>query len=427
MNHVQASALDRVFRLISVGSKRFLTNKVDRSVTGLIAQQQCVGPLHMPLANVAVIALSHLDTTGAATSIGEQPIKMMVDVAAGARMSVVEGLTNLVWAKISALKDVKCSGNWMWAAKLPGEGAALHDACKAMCDVTIAMGFALDGGKDSLSMAARVPGEAEPVKAPGELVMSMYAPCTDVNLTVTPDLEPVEGSVLLLVDPSNGKARIGGSALAQVYNQLGDASPDVDDPVEFAAVFNVTQELISEKAILAGHDRSDGGLITTVIEMAISGNCGVSLAVAAGTASAIDQLFAEELGLVLQVPANSADAIAARYVSTGAACTRIGMVSGATGPAANVKISVGAAVVLDRPMVDLRDLWEATSFELEMLQCNETCVASEKATLRDRKAPPFAYSFDLEQPAADMTVAQKVAIIREEGRCVADLIISFFI
>ncbi|XP_017762082.1 PREDICTED: phosphoribosylformylglycinamidine synthase [Eufriesea mexicana] len=175
---VQA-ALERVLRLPSVASKRYLTNKVDRCVTGLIAQQQCVGPLHTPLADVAVTGISHFSMVGIATSIGEQPIKGLVNPAAGARMTVAEALSNLVFARISDIKDVKCSGNWMWAAKLPGEGATLYDACFAMCSIMKELGIAIDGGKDSLSMAARIGNDV--VKAPGTLVVSCYAPCPDIR------------------------------------------------------------------------------------------------------------------------------------------------------------------------------------------------------------------------------------------------------
>ncbi|KAJ8930465.1 hypothetical protein NQ314_016729, partial [Rhamnusium bicolor] len=214
------NSLERVLRLPSVASKRYLTNKVDRCVTGLIAQQQCVGPLHTPLADVA---------QGIASSIGEQPIKGLVNTEAGARMTVAEAISNLVFAGISDLKDVKCSGNWMWAAKLPGEGAALFDACKAMCHLMSQLGIAVDGGKDSLSMAARVGKDT--VKAPGTLVVSTYAPCPDVRKVVTPDLKaPSMGKsgVLLFVDLSHGGNRLGGSALAQVFNQLGQETPDIN-------------------------------------------------------------------------------------------------------------------------------------------------------------------------------------------------------
>ena len=205
-------ALNRVLRLVSVGSKRFLTNKVDRAVTGLIAQQQCCGPLQLTVADVAVVAQSHFGLTGIATAIGEQPIKMLVNPAAGARMAVGECLTNLVWARIDDLEQVKCSANWMWAPKLAGEGAALRDAAEAMREAMIAVGMAVDGGKDSLSMATKVSDEV--VKSPRQLVISAYAAMSDIRKKVTPDIkEP--GSVLLFVDLAAGKNRLGGSALAQ--------------------------------------------------------------------------------------------------------------------------------------------------------------------------------------------------------------------
>ena len=206
-------ALDRVLRLLSVGSKRFLTSKVDRSVTGLIARQQCCGPLHLPLSDVAVFAQSPFSTTGCATAIGEQPVKGLIDPAAMGRLTVGEACTNLVWAAITDIEDVKCSGNWMWASKLEGEGAAMYDCCEAMGKAMLELGVAVDGGKDSLSMAAKV-GE-EVVKAPGTLVVSVYAGCPDISLTVTPDIKHAGRSSLVFVDLSGGHARLGGSALAQ--------------------------------------------------------------------------------------------------------------------------------------------------------------------------------------------------------------------
>ncbi|XP_067837875.1 phosphoribosylformylglycinamidine synthase-like, partial [Heptranchias perlo] len=237
-------ALNRVLRLPSVASKRYLTNKVDRSVTGLVAQQQCVGPLHTPLADAAVVALSYFDTVGAATAIGEQPIKGLIDPAAGARMAVGEALTNLMFARVTELKDVKCSGNWMWPAKLPGEGAALYDACVAMCRVMAELGVAVDGGKDSLSMAARVGGET--VKAPGSLVVSVYAVCPNITDTVTPDLKNPHGQGLLLYVPiTPGQYRLGGGALAQCYSQIGNDCPDLDRPHNLVSCFTVTQQLLA--------------------------------------------------------------------------------------------------------------------------------------------------------------------------------------
>ena len=297
-------ALDRVLRLLSVGSKRFLTNKVDRSVTGLIARQQCTGPLQLTVSDVAVIAQSHLGVTGAALAIGEQPIKELLDPAAMARMSVGEALTNIVWAEVSGLGDIRCSANWMWAPKLPGEGARLFDAAVAMRDVMIKFGMAVDGGKDSLSMAAKVTysdNTSETVKSPGTLVISAYVMCPDITKTITPDLKAPGRSNLLFIDLSGGRNRLGGSALAQVFSQVGDKSPDLENPNLMIRAFNTVQKFVSNKLILAGHDRSDGGLATTLLEMAFAGNCGIDVFLDLQNENEIiHTLFSEELGLVIE-------------------------------------------------------------------------------------------------------------------------------
>jgi phosphoribosylformylglycinamidine synthase len=267
-------SLEKVLRLVSVGSKRFLTNKVDRSVTGLIAQQQCVGPLQLTLSDVAVISQSHFGLTGAAIAIGEQPIKGLINPQAMARMSVGEAITNIMWAKISSLEDIKCSGNWMWAAKLPGEGARLYDAAIALRDILIELGIAIDGGKDSLSMAAVTTdssGNTGVVKAPGTIVISAYATCPDITKVITPDIKRPGESRLLYIDLGSKRYRIGGSAFAHVFGQIGDESPDVDTPRLLKDTFHAIQHLIDKKLIISGHDRSDGGLITTLLEMALLG------------------------------------------------------------------------------------------------------------------------------------------------------------
>ncbi len=268
-------ALSRVLRNLAVGSKRFLVKKVDRSVTGLVVQQQCCGSLQLTVSDVAVIAQSHFGLTGAATSIGEQPIKMLINPKAGARMAIGEALTNIVLAQISKFEDIKCSANWMWAPKLPGEGAALYDAACAMRDLMIQLGIAIDGGKDSLSMATRVGDEI--VKSPRELVISAYVTIPDINKAVTPDIKKPGLSKLVFIDLSGGQARLGGSILAQVYGQIGDESPDVSNPDMLKRAFLAVQKLLSENLILAGHDISDGGLITTILEMAFAGNCGLRI------------------------------------------------------------------------------------------------------------------------------------------------------
>ncbi|XP_068100125.1 phosphoribosylformylglycinamidine synthase [Hyperolius riggenbachi] len=410
-------ALERVLRLPSVASKRYLTNKVDRSVTGLVAQQQCVGPLHTPLADVAVVSLSYTDTVGGATAIGEQPIKGLLNPAAGARMAVGESLTNLVFALTTDLKDVKCSGNWMWAAKLPGEGAALYDACVAMCEVMAQVGIAVDGGKDSLSMAARV--GAETVKAPGSLVISVYAVCPDITATITPDLKnPGEKGILLYVPLSPGRHRLGGSALAQCYSQLGEETPDLDDPQTLVNCFQVTQKLLKDRCLSAGHDVSDGGLITCLLEMAFAGNCGLDVEFSSPDTSALDLLFAEELGLILEVPEVSHDSVIDRYRGRGLQCVKIGCTQG-SGPKSTVRVCVNGEEVLREEVGTLRALWEETSFQLERLQVNPSCVSQEEAGLNQRAGPKYHLTFNPSEKLpllAEIGSSQpRVAVVREEG------------
>jgi phosphoribosylformylglycinamidine synthase len=384
----------------------------------LVAQQQCAGPLQLTVADVAVIAQSHFGTTGGATAIGEQPLKGLIDPAAMARMAVGEALTNLVWARVTALQDARCSANWMWAAKLPGEGADLHDAAAAMSDLMVELGIAVDGGKDSLSMAARAPlgdGGEEIVKAPGALVISAYVSCPDITQTVTPSLDLPGCGRLLLIDLGGGKHRLGGSALAQVFSQIGDVTPDVEDPALLARAFNAIQELIAVRIVTAGHDRSDGGLITTLLEMAFAGNCGIDVALGAepGT-DAISRLFSEELGLVLEVDEADVETAVEVFNAAEVPCQVIGR----TVIEPEVRIVVNGSEVLSADMRDLRDLWEATSFRLELEQANPDCVAAERDGLRDRTAPPYALSF-IPQATAPAVMERDskipVAILREEG------------
>ena len=404
-------ALHNVLRLVSVGSKRFLTNKVDRSVTGLIAQQQCCGPLQATVADVAVIAQSHFGMSGAATAIGEQPIKMLLDPEAGARMAVGEALTNLVWARIDTLEGVKCSANWMWAPKLPGEGAALYDAARAMRDAMIALGIAVDGGKDSLSMATRV-GE-ETVKSPRQLVISVYATMEDITRVVTPDIKRGGASILLFVDLAGGQTRLGGSALAQTLRQTGETAPDMDNPALLQKAFNAMQECITKELILSGHDRSDGGLITTLIEMAFAGNCGLDIDIN-GSGTPLEHLFSEELGLVVECTPQNAREVEELLTELDIPVAVIGR----TTSAKHIKIQFNGKPVLTESMQELRREWEETSFQLERLQMNPDCAAEEKENIFDRKGPEYFLSFtpkETEREILGNTSKPRVAILRDEG------------
>jgi phosphoribosylformylglycinamidine synthase len=431
-------ALERVLRLVSVGSKRFLTNKVDRSVTGLIARQQCAGPLQLTVSDVAVISQSHFGTTGAALSIGEQPIKGLLHPAAMARMSVAESLTNMVWAKVSTIKDIRCSANWMWPAKLPGEGAALYDAAIAMKDLMVELGIAVDGGKDSLSMAAVVQkGDTkEMVKAPGSLVISAYAPCPDVTKVITPDIKRPGKTKLLYVDMGKGKYRLGGSSLAHVYGQIGHESPDIDDVAILKQAFEATQRLIEEDLILSGHDISDGGLIVALLEMAFSGNCGFHVDIKGGTeeqrdlgsetlpprspglqhlrTSALSVLFAEEAGLVMEYLPENEQQIFAILEHMNIPYQTIGE----TLKEKEITIKLNNESVLNEDMEGLRALWEETSYHLDRLQANPQCVDEEKQNNYQRTGPHFHLTFSPVLTPPEILKRgkkPKVAIIREEG------------
>jgi len=405
-------ALSRVLRNLAVGSKRFLTNKVDRSVTGLIARQQCCGPLQLTVGDVAVIAQSHFGLTGAATAIGEQPIKMLVNPKAGARMAVGEALTNIVWAQISSFENIKCSANWMWAPKLPGEGAALYDAACAMRDMMIQLGIAVDGGKDSLSMATRIGNEI--VKSPRELVISAYAPMPDITRVVTPDIKMPGQSDILYIDLSYGNARLGGSALAQVYGQIGNESPDVDDPEMLKKAFLAVQKLLSEDLILAGHDVSDGGLITTLLEMAFSGNCGLEVDVV-GKWNPIRRLFAEELGLVLECDPCNTPQVHKILNSFGLYPSTIGK---ATTEKKLLVTYNRFETILKADMLIFRQQWEETSYQIERLQKKSECADMEKANIFDRKGPSYVIPFEPKPTPTHILESNskpEVAILREEG------------
>jgi len=387
-------ALDRVLRLLSVGSKRFLTTKVDRSVTGLVARQQCAGPLQLTVADVAVIAQSAM-----------------------ARLAVAESLTNLVWAPVSGLEDVKCSANWMWAAKLPGEGAALYDAAVAMQQIMLELGIAADGGKDSISMAALAPGPDgdETVKAPGELVVSSYVTCPDITGTVTPDLKLPGAGRLLYVDLGGGKYRLGGSALAHVHGQIGDETPDVEDAGQLKRAFQVVQEQIAAGKILAGHDRSDGGLITTLLEMAFAGNCGIVVEFEDEPADPIALCFAEEIGLVLEVRPENEESMIELFRRSSVPCRAIGRVRNDS----TVSVRYNGEEILGDELGALRELWEETSFRLDRLQANPEHVEAERSGLRKRTGPDLHLTFTPEPTTASLleaTEKPRVAMLRETSR-----------
>jgi phosphoribosylformylglycinamidine synthase len=401
------TALERVLRLVSVGSKRWLTNKVDRSVTGLIAQQQCVGPLQTPLSNYAVVAQSLFSNSGTAFSQGEKPLIGLISPAAQGRMSVGEALTNLAGAKVTALEDVRCSANWMWAAKLPGEGVRLYEAAAAMSNMMVRLGMAVDGGKDSLSMASK--DTSGTVKAPGQLVIAPYASMPDVSAKVTPEFK-AEGNQLLFIDLGGGKARLGGSALAQAYQQVGNDCPDVEDIDLLKRAFEGVQGLIEQRLIVSLHDRSDGGLVVGLIEMAIAGNFGAAIEVE-GSQDQFQALFSEELGFVLEVSPAKLAKVRRQLQACQLAYQTIGQVGPEGG---KVTVVHHGKTVLDQSLPSLRGAWEETSARLDDRQANPDCVQAEFSSLQKAmRLPDWQLSF---RPQATRATARPtVAVLREAG------------
>ena len=400
-------ALQNVFKLLAVGSKGFLVHKVDRSVSGLVAQQQCVGPLQLPLSNVAVVAMSHFDTVGAATAQGENPAAMIVDPVAGARLAVAEMLLNMMSVPITSNKHIKCSVNWMWAPKKTGEGTALYDAVTSMVQFMPMLKVAIDGGKDSLSMATDVDGEL--VKSPRTTVVSGYAPVNDIRKVVTPDIKKPGESRLLFIDLSSGKSRLGGSAFAQSLGQLGDETPDVDDPGKLSNLFNVIQDLLTfRENILAYHDVSDGGVITTLSEMAMAGNCGINVDIKL-EGNAIEKLFAEERGIVIEVADSVFDEVCQTLETRNVDFEDIGV----TTPLQYIVIHANGTEVLNEATNYVRAWWSETSYQMEVQQRN-ACADDESANTRELSNPVYKLSFEPEV-TPDLDTRFKVAVLREEG------------
>jgi phosphoribosylformylglycinamidine synthase len=414
-------ALDRVLRLLKVGSKGFLVNHVDRSVTGLVARQQCSGDLQLPVADVAVTADGYFGTAGRCWGIGDQPVKWIVSPEASVRLAMTEALTNLVWAPIEGFDSISVLANWGIAASEPGEGASLYRAVRALNALLDELGISINGGKDSMSMAARVDREGQKhlVKAPGTLVVTAYAACTDITRTVTPDIKQPGASRLMFIDLSGGQSRMGGSALSQVFNQMGQDAPDVDDPQLLRAGFQAVQALNREGLILAGHDRSDGGMITCLLEMAFAGDCGLDIRLEDGQlagSDALHYLFSEEPGMAIEYLPQNEPAIRRILIEHGieAHCHAIG----ATSAERRITVGCGGRHLLSEDMPALRNVWQETSFQLERLQSNPDCAAAEQRAMREGAGLRLHLSF---QPAAtpeDKLSARgkpRVAILREEG------------
>ncbi|MCC6073787.1 phosphoribosylformylglycinamidine synthase [Pseudomonas sp. GCM10022188] len=421
-----SDAVERVLRHPAVASKSFLITIGDRSITGLVARDQFVGPWQVPVADCAVTATAFDVYTGEAMAMGERTPLALLDAPASGRMAVGETITNLAAARIGKISDIKLSANWMAAAGHPGEDARLYDTVKAVgMELCPALGITIPVGKDSMSMKTRWQdgGEDKSVTAPMSLIVSGFAPVQDVRATLTPQLRLDKGdSELLLVDLGRGQNRLGGSIIAQVYSQIGRQAPDVDSAAELKAFFDTIQALNSEGRLLAYHDRSDGGLLASVVEMAFAGHCGLELrldAIAASREALGAALFSEELGAVLQVRAADSAAVLARFAAAGLAdCVSV---IGRPLAGGDIRLSLGDEIVYSAERRVLQRIWSETSHRIQSLRDNAQCAAQEFDALLDESNPGLSVKlgFDVNEDIAAPYIAKgvrpRMAILREQG------------
>ena len=417
-----AEAVERVLKLPTVADKTFLITIGDRSVTGHVARDQMVGPWQVPVADVAVTTSDYTGCHGEALAMGERPPVALLDAAASARLAVGEALTNMAAADVDALEAVVLSANWMAAAGHPGEDARLYEAVRAVgMELCPALGLAIPVGKDSMSMKTtwREGGEEKSVVAPVSLVVSAFAPVRDVRRTLTPLLERgPDATELWLIDLGCGQQRLGGSCLTQVFNQVGGMPPDLDDPLLFKRFFSAIGKLRRAGLLCAYHDRSDGGMLVTLAEMAFASHCGLDVALERGS-DPLAALFSEELGAVIQT--RRQDHAAVEAVLAGAGLLECSRIVARPNDDDRFRIRQGGKMLLDLPRVQLQQWWSETSLRMQSLRDDPQCAREQFDALADAADPGLhaRLSFDPhDNPAAAVVHAgrqPKVAIVREQG------------
>ena len=454
----------RVLRLPTVAAKNFLITIGDRSVGGMTHRDQMVGKYQTPVADCAVTMMGFNTYRGEAMSMGEKPTVALFDAPASGRMCVGEAITNIAAVNIGDIGNIKLSANWMAACGNEGEDEKLYRTVEAVSKACQALDLSIPVGKDSLSMKTvwQDGEEKKSVVSPLSLIISAFAPVKDVRKTVTPELKNVEDSVLLLIDLGFGKARMGGSAFGQVYNNMSGEAPDLDDTGRLKDFYGVIQQLVAENKLLAYHDRSDGGLFATLAEMAFAGRCGLDITlgsilfatmIATYTPAQVDHdlgfvnagsiisteeniirsLFNEELGAVLQVRAEDADYVLKQFdkkeffVNKGGFSPRkIGKFAshyiGTINPTSDrLVITVDDETLFDQPRADLQRAWQETSHAIQRLRDNPACADSEFALIGDNERSAlfadvkFDVNEDIAAPFINSGAKPKIAILREQG------------
>ncbi|MCJ1382840.1 hypothetical protein MMC17_005953 [Xylographa soralifera] len=437
-------AVQRVLALPAVGSKAFLITIGDRTVGGLTARDQMVGPWQVPVADVSVTATSLTPgmKTGEAMSMGEKPTLALISPAASSRMAVAEALMNLAAADLcDGLDRITLSANWMAASNHPGEGAALFEAVEAIgMDLCPKLGICIPVGKDSMSMKMKwtesESEESKEVTAPLSLVISAFAPVTDYNRTWTPTLrrlEDVGETILLFVDLAERRKALGGSALAQVFGQIGDLAPDLHSAQLLKDFFDAREQLQESGIVLAYHDRSDGGLFTALAEMMFAGRCGLEIMLdglcrSSESRDLIETLFNEELGAVFQVRKKDETEFRRAFATCGpphGLITKIGCVTSASKQVLTIRL--GANVVHQASRSSLQQRWSSTSYHMQKLRDNPICADTEYESILDSSDPGLSYNLTYDPSAhilpfastllssLSLTSKPRVAILREQG------------
>jgi phosphoribosylformylglycinamidine synthase len=415
-----ADAVERLLRLPAIASKSFLITIGDRSITGMVVQDQMVGPWQIPVADCAVTLGSYESLWGEAMAIGERTPLALINAAASARMAVGEVITNMAGAaigtrEVGGLGDIKLSANWMAAAGEGQEDQKLFDAVYAVgMEFCPSLGMTIPVGKDSMSMKTRwdSDGVTKEVVSPLSLIVSGFAPVSDVRKTLTPQLWAGDAS-LILIDLGAGKNRLGGSCLAQVYGQIGDEAPDAPAPEVIKKFFVAIQQLNRDGKLLAYHDRSDGGLFVALVEMAFAGHMGLEIDM---PTAGLGELFSEELGAVVQVAAKDSAEVLAQLSAAGVSASEIGR----SVPGNEIVINAGGEIVYRNTRTALHEIWAETSYHIQSLRDNPESARQEFSLLQDVNRPGLIMSvpFDLtERVSAPFvnTARPRVAILREQG------------
>ncbi|EAT10964.1 phosphoribosylformylglycinamidine synthase [Bermanella marisrubri] len=419
-------AAERVLQLPAVASKSFLITIGDRSITGTVARDQFVGPWQVPVADVAVTTSSYDSYTGEAMAMGERTPAAIINGPASGRMAVGEVVTNIAAANIEQLKDVKLSANWMCAAGHDGEDEKLYQTVKAVgMELCPELGLTIPVGKDSMSMKTKwneESGEEKTVTAPLSLIVTGFAPVKDARKTLTPQLRADdEETDLILIDLGRGQNRLGASAFAQVFDQVGNEVPDVDQAEDLKAFFAVIQGLNQDDKLLAYHDRSDGGLWATLTEMSFAGHVGIDIkldGLVDSSDDVIPALFAEELGGVIQVRKDDTEYVLAQLSAAGLGdCTQV---VAQLNDQDQINVQLQDATIYSQSRIQLQRLWSRTSHEIQAIRDNSECAKQEFENLLDADDPGLhaELTFDVNDDitsALSATERPKVAIVREQG------------